>query len=123
MKNRPHRRERYLRDPLPVQLGGIAANMARIASFVESPSSPVIVASLLYESKFFIEWAAPTAPLDTAALLVELQIALAGWQSRWLRDSANLDARNSLVQFASDWADRVLQVSGLLADTSTGAEA
>lgn len=33
-------RERYLRDPLSIRLGGIAANMARIASFSEHPAKP-----------------------------------------------------------------------------------
>lgn len=87
MKNHPHRRERFLRDPLPVRLGGIADNLARTASFADRPFGQSIVASLLYESRFFLEWAAPAAPGDSAALLVELQIAVAGWRSRWSKDS------------------------------------
>ena len=33
MKNLEAIQERYLRDPLPVRLGGLAANLARVESF------------------------------------------------------------------------------------------
>ena len=123
MKIPPHRRERYLRDPLAIQLGGIAANLARIASFGQDPSSGPVVDSLLYESKFFFEWAAPGAPIESAARLVELQVALAGWQIRWSTSSPDLVERTSLILFAREWSDRILEMSGLLADTSDDAAA
>ena len=123
MKDRPHRRERYLRDPLPIRLGGIAANLARVVSFAENPLSQPAVASMLYESKFFIEWAAPTAPIDIAVPLVELQLALVRWHNLWSKNSSDPAVRNSLIEFAREWSDRLLQMSGLLADTPTGAKA
>lgn len=119
MKLKPQRRERYLRDPLPVQLGGLAANLARVVSFAENPISHPAVTDLLYESKFFIEWAAPTAPTEVAAVLVELQIALALWQSRWVKQYSDPDIRNALIAFAREWSDRVLNMSGLLDNTTT----
>ena len=39
MKNLDTVRERYLRDPLPVRLGGLAANLSRIASFARNPAT------------------------------------------------------------------------------------
>ena len=48
-------RERYLRDELPVRLGGLAANLARIKSFSDHPNHCDVIESLLNESKFFIE--------------------------------------------------------------------
>lgn len=118
MKDHPHRRERFLRDPLPIRLGGIAANLARVASFAAGSPSVPVVDTMLYESKFFIEWAAPTAPIETAAALVELQIAIAVWQRRWSKGHANVDTRNSLIRFAREWSDRLLDLSGLLNEPS-----
>ncbi len=117
MKPPPQRRERYLRDPLPIQLGGIAANLARIVSCAEHDQSQPILASLLLESKFFIEWAAPSAPIEKAIDLAELQIALASWERRLTRLS-DLAARRALALFAREWSDRVLHMSGLLSETA-----
>jgi hypothetical protein len=76
-------RERFLRDPLQIRLGGLAADLARIASFGENPANHHVVASLLEESKYFAEWMAPAAPLETQAVLAELQVTLALWERRW----------------------------------------
>jgi hypothetical protein len=66
--------KRYLRDTLPTRLGGIAANLSRVKSFAARVANQEAVASLLEESKFFIEWTAGEADIDTAAELVELQV-------------------------------------------------
>lgn len=76
-------RERFLRDPLQIRLGGLAADLARIASFGENPANHHAVASLLEEGKYFAEWMAPDAPLETQAVLAELQVSLALWERRW----------------------------------------
>jgi hypothetical protein len=66
--------KRYLRDALPTRLGGISANLSRVKSFVARDANQEVVAILLEESKFFIEWTAGEADIDTAAELVELQM-------------------------------------------------
>ena len=78
-------RQRFLRDPLPVQLGGLAADLARIASFSDNPKNATAVASLLEEGKYFAEWIAPVASLDTQALLADVQRMLASWEQQWRR--------------------------------------
>src|ERR1051326_7847146 len=81
-------RDRYLQDSLPVRLGGIAANMARVRSFSKHDANGDAVNGLIDESKWFIEWtAADFLPddVETAAQLVELQIQLAQWQHDWDR--------------------------------------
>ena len=77
--------QRLLRDPLPNRLGALAADLARIASFSDNPANHGAVASLLEEGKFFAEWIAPDAPLETQAVLAELQVTLALWERRWLK--------------------------------------
>ena len=106
-------RERYLRDELSVRLGGLAANLARIESFSGQEGDIDVVESLLDESKFFIEWTAADADIDTAAELIELQLQLAGWQRRWrsiCRDRAQM---LRIAEAARVWSDRVLDIAGL----------
>ncbi|HLC05892.1 MAG TPA: hypothetical protein VJK02_22885 [Anaerolineales bacterium] len=107
-------RERYLRESLPTRLGGLAANLGRIRSFAARGSSADVVASLIEESKRLIEWTAEEADIQTGAELVELQVELARWQQRWERGNAPPDDRMHLSRAAGMWAQRVLEMSGLL---------
>jgi len=47
-----------MRDPLPVHLGGLAADLARIVSFSQNPANLAPVADLMREAAHFIEWCA-----------------------------------------------------------------
>lgn len=109
-------RERYMRDDLPIRLGGLATNLMRIASVADRPENRQVVDRLLEESKFFIEWTVPDAQLDTQAALVELQVRLAWWHYVWHRDSAEQRKRALLTREAHAWAERVLEMSGLLTE-------
>lgn len=102
-------RERYLRDPLPIRLGGLAADLARIASFAGNPRNHRAVASLLEESKYFAEWAAPDAPLEIQEQLAEVQVSVALWQLDW----ENGQAASSIGEQAQRWSNRLLELSGL----------
>lgn len=114
MKNAAAIRKRYLSDPLPIRLGGVAANLARISTFSKHPANRQVVNSILTESKYFIEWAAPEAEIDIAAELVELQVQLACWQWDWRNIWADPLRRNDVVRKARTWSDRVLEISGLI---------
>ena len=103
-------RERYLRDPLPIRLGGLAADLARIASFSESPRNRDAVASLLEEGKYFAEWTAHDADSDTKAVLAEVQGQLALWQRMWLSGRSEPLMRVE----AQRWSDQLLELSGLV---------
>ena len=107
-------RQRYLRDPSPVRLGGLAANLARIESFSDHVEHRDAVRSLLEESKFLIEWAAPDVRLDLLAELVELQIQLARWQLNWIELWSDAERRMAVAAQAQVWSRRVLEMSGLL---------
>ncbi len=103
-------RERYLRDPLPVRLGGLAADLARLVSFSENPGNYRAVASLLEEGKYFAEWAAPEAPPTTQALLARVQVALACWEHRLRRGEMDPLMR----QQARRWSRELLRLAGLV---------
>jgi hypothetical protein len=109
-------RERYMQDRLPIRLGGVATNLMRIASVAEHPGNRQVVDRLLEESKFFIEWTAPDTSLDEQVALVELQVSLAVWHHRWPRDFADQIKRTYLAREAHTWAERVLEMSGLLTE-------
>ena len=102
-------RQRYLRDPLPVRLGGLAADLARLASCAENPQNQSAVVSLLEEGKYFAEWAADGAPLPVQEALAQMQLSLAIWHRRWLAGR-----REPLMcEEAHRWSDQLLALSGL----------
>ena len=100
MRNLEPVRERYLQDGLRTRLGGLASNLARIASCSSDPDDWEAVQSMLEESKFFIEWAAPEAPLSVQAHLARLQISLALWHRIWPKAHTDPEKREKLAQLA-----------------------
>ncbi len=113
-------RERYLKDGLPVRLGGLAANLGRLQSFGSQPTGEEVVRTPLDESARFIEWSVPEASIRTAAELVELQIELACWRHAWPEVWSNPEQREALAKRAGVWSQRVLELSGLFASPHTG---
>lgn len=112
--NRAALRDRYMRDSLPVRLGGLAANLARVGSFSDHPDHGDVVERLVEESKFFIEWTAPHAGVDQQVDLVRLQLLLAGWHHRWRQMWADPVQRRLIAERAAEWSRHVLAMSGLL---------
>lgn len=114
MKDWTQIRERYLRDDLPIRLGGLAANLSRIKSFSANEASNAVVESLIDESKMFIEWTAAHTEVNTAEKLVELQIQLARWQLQWKTIWSDASKRSQVAEQSSAWSKQVLELSGLL---------
>jgi hypothetical protein len=100
VRNSEQIKERYLQDDLRTRLGGLASNLARIASCSSDPDDWEAVQSMLEESKFFIEWATPEAPLSVQAHLAKLQIDLALWHRMWPGVHTNSEKREKLAQLA-----------------------
>ncbi len=113
----PHtRRERYLQHPVPLRLGDLAADLARLASFSEI-FDVAAVESLLEESRAFIEWSAPDLlpdRVEDAARLVDIQRGLTDWQHTWTKVQNDSEERKKLAEQAQAWSDEVLAMSGLL---------
>ena len=107
-------RKRYMRDELPVRLGGLAANLSRIKSFSANENSRETVASLIDESKMFIEWTAAQAEINTAAMMVDMQVQLALWQIRWDRIWTDPAQRKEIAEQSGIWSKQILELSGLL---------
>jgi hypothetical protein len=114
MNNLEEKKSRYMKDALPVRLGGLAANLARVSSFSKNPNNKEAVNDLLEESKYFIEWTAHETESDTAFALVQLQIKLALWQRNWNANWNDEEKRLVIIEEAKLLSNKVLADSGLL---------
>ena len=103
-----------MRDPLAIRLGGLAANLARISSFVQNESNKDAVVSLLNESKHFIEWTAGEVEAENAGKLVELQVTIARWQLNLDQVWSNEAARHKIGKLSKEFSAKVIAGSGLL---------
>jgi hypothetical protein len=114
MTDKEKLRQRFLRDPLPRRLGGLAATFGRISSSARRSTDPAIVTDLLDEARHLIEWTAGETEPEVAAELVHIQTLLTLWQKVWA--TANQDTRQRLLLSvqAKDWSDRLVDFSGLV---------
>lgn len=103
-----------MRDPLPIRLGGLAANLARVKSFSKNHENQKAVFDLFEESKYFIEWTAKDTEMRTRLELIELQLQIAVWQQKWQKNWDDPNIRSAVAQTSSDWSQRLLERSGLL---------
>jgi hypothetical protein len=111
--NKEKLRERFLRDPLPSRLGGLAATLGRISSVTRKSSDPSNVTRLLEEAKYMIEWTAADAAPETGAELVSMQTLITLWLRAWSEASHHKEQRTLLSVQAKHWSDRALDFSGL----------
>lgn len=114
MPNKEKMRERFLRDPLPRRLGGLAATLGRVSSMVRKSADPETVRRLLEEAKYYIEWTAAEAEPEVAAELVSMQTLINLWLRAWTAPVQNEAQRVLLSVQAKQWSDRVMEHSGLL---------
>jgi len=114
MKNVEEIRKRYLKDELPVRLGGIAANLARMNSFSSNDSHLEVIESLLDESKYFIEWTVKDTPGEIQGFLIQIQIQLALWQVQLIRIWTDNKNRQSFADRVNRWSQELLKLSGLM---------
>lgn len=106
-------RLRFLRDPLPRRLGGLAATFGRISSSARRSTDPAVVADLLDEARHLIEWTAGEFEPDVAAELIRIQTLLTLWQKAWTTASQDNRQRVLLSVQAKDWSDKLVDFSGL----------
>src|SRR6266508_6680358 len=114
MKDKEKLRQRFLRDPLPRRLGGLAATLGRISSSARKSTDPTVVPNLLDEAKHLIEWTAAETVPETAADLVRMQTMIALWQRAWDEASQSPKQRILLSVQAKDWSDKAVDFSGLV---------
>lgn len=116
MKNLKEIKERYLREPFNKRLGHLAADLARISSFLENSMNLKSAKDILQESKFFIEWTAPQAPLEMQAILSEIQSKLALWHLYLMKNKISYKKLQLVKESTKNWSQQLLNISGLLAE-------
>jgi hypothetical protein len=114
MKDMEKLRERFLRDPLPRRLGGLAATLGRISSSARKSTDPTVVADLLDEAKHLIEWTAADAEPEIGAELVQMQTMITLWQRAWNEARQSPKQRLLLSVQAKAWSDKAIDFSGLI---------
>ena len=114
IKNLDQRKQRYMLDAIPVRLGGIAANLARVKSFSQHDDNSDAVFQLLDESKYYIEWTGRELDTEMIVRLIELQRQIAGWQYNWQSVWPDKDLRGKMINETSKWSSMIIMSSGLL---------
>ncbi len=114
MIDREKKRQRYLRDPLPVRLAGLAADLARIASSARHSSGSASVSEMLEESQYYIEWTAAEAEPEIASELVDIQLMIVIWRRAWPEAQHSVIQRTLLSVQAKKWSDLILDYSGIV---------
>lgn len=114
MINQTRKYERFMRDPLPIRLGGLSASLARIASSARRETGSDAVTLMVNECRWLIEWTAAEAEAEVAAELVDIQRMLTLWRRAWPEAQSSPSQRTLLSLQAKKWADQVLDYSGLL---------
>ena len=109
MKNHERIRERYLRDPLPLRLAGLAADLSRVASSARRATGGAAAAAMLEESQYLIEWTAAETQAEVAEELVNLQVLIALWRRAWPEAQHSPLQRSLLAVQAKQWADQVMR--------------
>jgi hypothetical protein len=112
--NKDKLRERFLSDPLPVRLGGLAATFGRISSVARKSSDPENIVRLLEEAKYLIEWTAADTEPEVAAELVSIQTLINLWLKSWEKTYQTKEQRTLLSFQAKLWSDRAMDFSGLV---------
>jgi len=106
--------EKFQQQPIPRQLGALAANLARMSTCARWTEPNDVIAPMLMESIQFIEWIAPHTVPEVASELVDLQIMLGLWRKSWPQAQSN-NVQRTLFSFQSKkWSDQIIDYSGLL---------
>jgi hypothetical protein len=120
--DKQRKRERFLQAPLPIRLGNIAANLARIDAFSQNPQQGIIASRMIDESKHFCEWAGleiAKRDIKLSHTLLVLQRQLVRWEHHLTEIYADPVRRAEMAEIARAWSNHLLILSGVL---KTGVE-
>lgn len=103
-------RQRFIREEPRKRLGHLAADLLRIANFIEAGSHNAAI-PIIRESKFMAEWSAPDLDPEIQSLLSQTQSFLVfkerAW-SRWINDEAQVQQITSSIR---NWSNTLLNRS------------
>jgi len=104
-------RARFESDPVPLQWGAIASDLARLSAIVQSGDiHSLFFQNVLNEAKLFTEWLAPEVDFEGQATILSLQ----RWLSKWPASGGSEESSRQVEKEAEEWSERILNLSGLL---------
>ena len=104
----------FLNQPIPQQLGELAASLARLKSWSQKNASREIIPVLLEENLLYINLLQQQNHPHHAEL-TQLQELLQGWVNQ-INNSTEVI---NIAPIAATWSARVLDMSGLLVATDS----
>lgn len=99
----------FLNQPMPQQLGELAASLARLKSWSQKIAYREIVPVLLSENLLYVNLLQQQNHPHHVEL-TQLQKLLQGW----VNEGNNLTEIANITSVAATWSERVLDMSGLL---------
>ena len=103
-------REQFVRDGLPVRLGNVASDLARLSDWACEGHSGQALVDLMREIAHEMEWSGEAGPAE----LADMQREVCFWRRAW----PAAPARPVLAQRARAMSERLLELSGLLGDAA-----
>jgi hypothetical protein len=103
-------RERFVRHRLPVRLGHVASNLARLSDWACEGHSSQALVDLMREIAHEMEWSGEAGLVE----LADMQREVCFWRRAW----PAAPARSVLAQRTHAMSDRLLELSGLLSDST-----
>ena len=103
---------RFMKESPQMRLGHLAADLLRIANFIESGSANE-AKPIFRESKWFAEWIARESDLKTQQMLADAQSFLAFQELDWSNWSTRAETIQNTANTVRIWSDELLKQSGL----------
>ncbi len=113
-------KELHIRDPIPIRLGNLASSIKRLGYLVYSKKSEKTIYQLFRECKLFSVWTAPDVEFEVKIQLKALQDELENWQQDFHNFNVNEIWRAEINAACERWANRILELSGLLKTGRSG---
>jgi hypothetical protein len=101
-------------ERLSVRLERLAQNFSIMATLSQDLENSDAVLKVLQESQSFLELTAIDLDVDSAFELAQMQRQLSRWHFHWSAIWTNDESRSELVTIPPSWANRVLEMSGVL---------
>lgn len=103
----------FLHLTQPQQLGELASSLAHLKSWVHGSDCNQVIPVLLHESLLYLSLIQQNSEIYNVELN-QLQDLLQDWQRNWDTIKEQSRQRVSIADVASNWSERVLNMSGLL---------
>ncbi|WP_414546580.1 hypothetical protein [Nostoc sp. CCY0012] len=104
----------------PHRLGELASSLAHLKSWVQSSDCYPVVPVVLEESLLYLSLIQQNTQINHGELN-QLHDVLQDWQRNWDNIKSQSNQTTNIADVASNWSERILEMSGLLSSQSISA--